>query len=129
MKFLIDECISPALAFMARDRGYHESTHVNWLGLMSKSDWHIIRRAVNDGYVVVTNNAKDFKELVNREELHAGLVCLNFPSGLVDMDIQKYLFSHALEHLDDSEPLNEVLEMTLQPGGDVEVTRYDLPPR
>ena len=31
--------------------------------------------------------------------------------------------------LDDSEPLNEVLEVTLQPGRDVEVTRYDLPPR
>ena len=37
--------------------------------------------------------------------------------------------SPALEYLDDSEPLNEVLEVTLQPGGDVEVTRYDLPPR
>ena len=37
--------------------------------------------------------------------------------------------SPALEHLDDSEPLNEVLEVTLQPGGDGEVTRYDLPPR
>lgn len=103
---------------MARDWGYHESTHVNWLGLSSKTDWTIVKRAVKDGYIVVTNNTENFRALVRREELHAGLVCLNFPAGSMNLDIQKYLFSHALEHLDDSEPLNEVLE----------VTRYDLPP-
>lgn len=104
MKFLVDECVSPALASMARDWGYHESTHVNWLGLSSKPDWTIVRRAVKDGYIVVTNNTEHFGALVRREELHAGLVCLNFPAGSMNLDIQKYLFSHALEHLDDSEP-------------------------
>ena len=39
-----------------------------------------------------------------RKELHAGLVCPNFPAGSMNLDIQKYLFSHNLEHLDDSEP-------------------------
>ena len=35
MKFLIDECLSPSLAAIARERGYPQSTHVTWLGLES----------------------------------------------------------------------------------------------
>jgi hypothetical protein len=32
-KFLIDECLSPDLAALARDRGFAESSHVTWLGI------------------------------------------------------------------------------------------------
>ncbi len=59
MKFLIDECLSPALVMLAHERGHGESTHVTWLGLRSRKDWSIVRRAVNDGYVLVTNNSTD----------------------------------------------------------------------
>ena len=54
MKFLIDECLSPTLAAIARDRGYPESMHVTWLGLRARQDWALVRRAVADGYVLVT---------------------------------------------------------------------------
>ena len=56
MKFLIDECRSPTLAAMARECGFHESTHVTWVGLRSRQDWALVRRAVEDGYVLVTPN-------------------------------------------------------------------------
>ena len=46
MKFLIDECLSPTLATLARERGYPESTHVTWLGLRARQDWALVRRAV-----------------------------------------------------------------------------------
>ena len=55
MKFLIDECLSPSLAAIAQERGYPESTHVIWLGLRARQDWTLVRRAVADGYVLVTN--------------------------------------------------------------------------
>ncbi len=58
MKFLIDECLSPELVAIARARGHGESTHVTWLGMRSRKDWSIVRRAVADGYVLVTNNAQ-----------------------------------------------------------------------
>ncbi len=32
MKFLIDECLSPDLAEVARGRGFVESSHVVWMG-------------------------------------------------------------------------------------------------
>jgi hypothetical protein len=36
VKFLVDECLSPALVGIARKRGHGESTHVTWLGLRSR---------------------------------------------------------------------------------------------
>ncbi len=70
MKFLIDECLSPDLVAIARDRGFSLSTHVTWLGLRSKKrDWTIVRRAIEDGYVLVTNNTTDFTSLAGREDV------------------------------------------------------------
>jgi hypothetical protein len=34
-KFLIDECLSPDLALLARERGFSESSHVTWLGTLA----------------------------------------------------------------------------------------------
>lgn len=59
MKFLVDECLSPEFVSVARKRGHSESTHVPWLGLRSRKDWSIVRRAIDDGYVLVTNNTTD----------------------------------------------------------------------
>ena len=53
MKFLIDECLSPELVELARERGHGESTHVTWLGLRSRQDWSILRHAIDAGYMLV----------------------------------------------------------------------------
>ncbi len=63
MKFLIDECLSPELAAIAREEGFH-SMHVTWIGLQSKSDRAIVQHAVEDDWVLVTNNAADFRRLL-----------------------------------------------------------------
>ena len=127
MKFLIDECLSPDLVTIARDRGFSLSTHVTWLGLRSRKDWTIVRRAVEDGYVLVTNNTADFTTLVEREDVHAGLICLNVAPGLMSLNVQKRLFEHTLNQLDDEEPVNEVLEITLTDDRIVRFDRYILP--
>ncbi|MER8605883.1 DUF5615 family PIN-like protein [Mesorhizobium sp. M1233] len=44
MKFLIDECLSPELAKLARERGFPESSHVRWLGLVGAKD-HMVTDA------------------------------------------------------------------------------------
>ena len=129
MKFLVDECLSPELAHVARARGFHESVHVTWLGLRSRKDWTIARRAVDDGYVFVTNNVADFAAFYRREEIHAGLVCFSVAHGRMSLTLQKQLFLLALEELAESEPVNEVIEIVAGPDGDVTVARYDLPAR
>ena len=65
MKFLIDECLSPELVALARSRGFHESTHVTWLGMRSRRDWTIVQRAIDEGFVLVTNNTVDFSRCTN----------------------------------------------------------------
>jgi len=114
VKFLIDECLSPALVRIAHGRGHGESTHTTWLGLRSRKDWSIVRRAVDAGYVLVTNNTTDFTSLVSREGVHCGLVCLDVAPGLMSLDVQRRLFTLAIDHLGDTEPINEALQITLQ---------------
>jgi predicted nuclease of predicted toxin-antitoxin system len=126
VKFLVDECLSPDLVAMARARGHGESTHVTWLGLRSRKDWAIVRRAIADGFVLVTNNTTDFISLLRREKVHAGLVCLNVAHGLMSLDVQTRLFALALDRLGDREPINELLEITLTEHRSVVVERYDL---
>ena len=125
MKFLIDECLSPKLAEIARDRDFVLSTHVNWLGLQSEEDWIIVQRAVDESYVIVTNNKTDFMDLVGRQDIHAGLVCLNAP-GLMSLKVQQDLFEFALGQLDD-EPVNDVLDITLTPELEIKCDRYAWP--
>ncbi len=127
MKFLIDECLSPDLVAIARDRGFSLSTHVTWLGLRSKKDWTIVRRAVEDGYVLVTNNTTDFTSLVGREDVHAGLVCLNVAPGLMSLQVQRVLFELALDQLAGDEPVNDVIEITLTTDRKVRINRYAWP--
>jgi len=127
VKFLIDECLSPDLVADARAGGHVDSTHVTWLSLTARPDWAIVRRALDDGFILVTNNTTDFTTLLAREELHPGLVCLNAAPGLMSLAVQKRLFGLALARLSD-EPVNEVLEITLRADGSIRVDRYDLPP-
>ena len=124
MKFLVDECLSPELVAIARERGHWETTHVTWLGMRSRRDWSVVRRAIVDGFVLVTNNTTDFTSLLEREETHPGLVCLNVAPGLMNLDVQKRLFVLALERLGDTEPINEILEVTLGTDSTVLVERY-----
>lgn len=127
MKFLIDECLSPELAELARHEGHVASTHVNWLGLTSAKDWTIARRAVDEGFVFVTNNTADFTALYDREELHVGLVCLNAAHGSLNLKLQERLFRLALAELSGDEPYNEAVEVTLLADGEIEIARYELP--
>jgi hypothetical protein len=103
VKFLVDECLTPDLVAIARARGHSESMHVTWLGLGSRTS------------------------LLRREKVHAGLVCLNVAHGLMSLDVQKRLFALALDRLRDSEPINEMLEITLMDDRSVRIERYDLP--
>ena len=124
MKFLIDECLSPALAIIARKLGFPESTHVTWLGLRSRQDWTLVRRSVQDGYVLVTNDTVDFTSLMERELRHPGLVCINVAHGLMSLDVQTKLFEHALTQLADVDLVGQVLEITLAANRAVRVDIY-----
>ncbi|MFD2051911.1 DUF5615 family PIN-like protein [Mesorhizobium calcicola] len=127
MKFLIDECLSPELAKLARERGFTESNHVRWLGLAGAKDHVVTRRAVDDGYILVTHNTTDFRGLYGREEMHVGLVAFNTALGLMSLNLQTRLFLLTLSELSGEEAWNEVLEITVDADRIVRVERFSLP--
>jgi len=137
MKFLIDECLSPALTLMAHENGYGESSHVVWRNWNGLKDWELKPLILAGDWTFVTKNAIDFRGPVHAAgsrgeyadvELHAGLVCLNGPPGLT-LDMQKELFAQVLVELDQNPDLiNQVLEVTLD-GKDLLIRRYGLPPK
>jgi hypothetical protein len=81
-------------------------------------------RIIEEDFTFVTNNARDFRKLYAKEELHAGLVII-VPQVLPVL--QRDLFALILQDLADTQDMvNEVIEVTLD-GEDAVLTRYSLP--
>ena len=111
---------------MARARGFPESMHVTWLGLQSLQDWALVRRAIDERYVTVTNNRADFTALIGREPHHPGLVCINVAHGLMSLDIQKRLFDLAMTQIADTGLAGQILEITLTADRTVLIETYSV---
>ena len=123
MRFLIDECLSVDLVTVAGQCG-HEARHVAHVGRAGWKDWNVVRYARNGDFVLVTNNASDFRRLYAAQPLHAGLIIL---IPVVDRALQRKLFRAALDELGViGEPINRVLEVDLD-GQEVILALYDLP--
>ena len=122
MRFLIDECLSVDLVTIAGDSG-HEAQHVARVGKAGWKDWNVVSYARDGDFVLVTNNASDFRRLYTTEPLHAGLVIL---IPVVGRELQRKLFRAALDELAvTGEPVNRVLEVDLD-GEEISLTLYDL---
>jgi predicted nuclease of predicted toxin-antitoxin system len=124
VRFLIDECLSVDLVTVAGQAG-HEAQHVAHVGLAGWKDWNVVRYASDGDFVLVTNNASDFRRLYAAEPLHAGLVIL---IPVVGRELQRKLIRAALDELAViGEPVNLMLEVDLD-GEEVSLTLYDWPP-
>lgn len=136
MKFLIDECLSPALRKIANARGHHESTCVRDRGWSGTLDHELMQKVLAEDFTLVTNNSVDFcgngagnlGGLHSKAEIHSGLVCLNAESGL-DLDTQRALFAAALDVIEqqDLDLVNKALELFLLAEGPLEFSIYDIP--
>jgi hypothetical protein len=135
MNFLIDECLSPQLVKLAKEAGHETSSHVSWLGRAGTKDWDLMPFILAGDWTFVTCNSVDFRGSASnpgdkgqyaRVELHAGLVCLNWPHGS-RLNVQLDMFAIALQDLaEDTDMVNQALEVTLI-DGEVQVGRYPLP--
>ncbi len=134
-KFLIDECLSPALVGQAVDAGHVESTCVRNRGLAGTKDWHLTELVVAGDFTLVTHNSADFRGKGAEEpgglyadlEVHAGLVCLN-SVHVMTVPRQKRLFQQVLEVLAERPDLvNASLEVFEEEDGTVHIEIYDIP--
>jgi predicted nuclease of predicted toxin-antitoxin system len=123
MKFLIDECLSIDLVSTANQAG-HEAYHIARVGRAGWKDWNVARRAEDGDFVLVTNNASDFRRIYARRQIHAGLIIM-IPA--VNRQAQQRLFLGALDEIAlTGDLINRVLEVDVD-GDDVTFTLYDLP--
>ena len=123
MRFLIDECLHPSLTDVANHAG-HEAHHVAHYGLASTKDHDLMRVVLEKDFVLVTNNAVDFRRLYGHRQLHAGLVIL-VPQ--VRPELQRYLFAAALAEIRaDDGLINEALEVRIEED-QVVFNRYNWP--
>ena len=87
-------------------------------------------------WTFVTNNSIDFRGPADKPgssgeyadvTLHAGLVCITAPGGL-SLAIQRQLFELILNDLvRNGDLINQVLEVVLDRGGEVQATRREMP--
>jgi predicted nuclease of predicted toxin-antitoxin system len=123
MRFLIDECLSIDLVSVASQASY-EAQHVAHVGKAGWKDWNVVRHAAEGDFVLVTNNASDFRRLYGSQSLHAGLIII-VPS--VTRAMQQQMFRGALDELASfGEPINCVLEVDID-GEDLTFNFYELP--
>jgi len=124
VRFLIDECLTVELAREAERDGY-EAHHIAHLGRASWKDWALRDYAIRHDFVLVTNNASDFRVLYAATDLHPGLVIL-VPN--VVQERQVLLFREALKKLARcGDTVNKVLEVDIA-GDDITLSLYDFPP-
>jgi predicted nuclease of predicted toxin-antitoxin system len=123
-RFLIDENLSPALVEPARRRGY-EAMHVNYLGLHTETDWDLLKVIAEQDWVLVTNNAIEFRGRYRDIELHPGVIFL-LPA--VRRAEQLRLFEAALHHVStDGDMVNRALDVAFDRNRAAIVTAYHLP--
>ena len=91
----MDECLSVDLVAVAGESG-HEAQHVAHIGRAGWKDWNVVRYAHAGDFILVTNNASDFRQLYSAQLLHAGLIIL---IPVINRVVQRQLFKAALDEL------------------------------
>ena len=112
MRLFLDECISPRIADPLNAEG-HVVTPLRDVGGLGEPDYKVLRRCIDQDYVLVTQDARDFRQLVGREKIHPGLIIL--PN--LGRRETATLLREAIDYLDGSgDPMdlmvNGVLEVT-----------------
>jgi predicted nuclease of predicted toxin-antitoxin system len=124
MRLFLDECLSPRVAneLMAED-GYYV-VHPRNQGGLGEADHTVLARCIADDLIIVTENARDFRALAARADIHPGMIIL----PCLDRFAAKNLLKAAIAYLrtlgDPSDIMvNKVLEVEVD--GTFEL--YNLP--
>lgn len=121
MQLFIDECLSPSLAQELNDTGQHVCQHPRDFGGRGAPDHVVLARCIEHSLTIVTQNAKDFRALVGRQEIHPGLIILPCVGKARSRDLLNRVLQH-LQGMGDPNAImiNKVLEITTN--GSIQIT-------
>src|SRR4051812_42644176 len=120
MKFLIDECLSVKLAETANNRGFvaYHVVYRNWSGM---KDPEVQQKLLEEELILVTNNRDDFLKLIQKVELHPGLVVI------IENARRAQQVAHFNAALDVLEGMTSVINKVVEVSPDETITVYDMP--
>jgi predicted nuclease of predicted toxin-antitoxin system len=93
VKLWIDEDLSPSLVEVCH-AGYH-ATSVRDRDKLSTKDHALAQILLNEGWILVTNNAGDFLKLAERAEVHPGLVFIEL--GSAEMEREQFMVNRVVD--------------------------------
>ena len=96
MQLFLDECLSPNVANELSAEDGHYVIHPRNNGGRGDPDHKVLERCLSEDLVIVTENAKDFRALAERSDIHPGIIILPCVGKLK----AKALIKKAIEHLD-----------------------------
>jgi predicted nuclease of predicted toxin-antitoxin system len=76
VRLFIDECLSPQLALRLNATGSFDAVHPLHVGRRGEPDHRVLEWCLAEDRVIVTENARDFRRLVGKTEVHPGLIIL-----------------------------------------------------
>jgi predicted nuclease of predicted toxin-antitoxin system len=119
--FFIDECLTLDLVAEAHSRGHH-ATHVTFRSLNGTADESLAPILLEENFVLVTNNGKDFLKIYSSQEVHPGLIII-IPKDINAVE-QVKLFDLVLDVIEPMDTLiNKVI--TINESGDIKLA--DMP--
>lgn len=124
MRLFLDECLSPRVAneLMAEDG--HYVVHPRNQGGLGEADHTVLARCVADDLIIVTENARDFRALAARADIHPGMIILPCLDRFAAKDLLKTAIAH-LRTLGD--PSNIMVNRVLEVEANGAFELYDLP--
>jgi predicted nuclease of predicted toxin-antitoxin system len=76
VRLFVDECLSPRIATRLNETARHDAVHPLHVGRRGEPDHQILARCIAEDRVIVTENGRDFRQLVAGADLHPGLMIL-----------------------------------------------------
>lgn len=115
VRLFLDECLSPRIAQSLNAEGIHLAQHPRDFGGLGAPDHQVLARCIDQDFVLVTQNARDFRALVNVSDIHPGLVIL--PPD--DRERSELLLRAAIDFLSaQGDPMDTMVNRVLEVSAD-----------
>jgi predicted nuclease of predicted toxin-antitoxin system len=130
VRLWFDEDLSPTLVQVAEGQGF-EATCNRDRGMLGCKDHQLRHVTQAEDYVLVTDNASDFRPMFARDAIHPGLVVM---PGTVGRDAQKALLGAAIGYIVDlardagEEPADFMVNKLVEIDADGTCSAQELPP-
>lgn len=124
MRLFLDECLSPRVANELIAEEGHYVVHPRNQGGLGDADHTVLARCVQDDLIIVTENARDFRALAARADIHPGMIIL----PCLDRFAGKALLKAAIVYLKTlGDPSDIMVNKVLEVQSDGAMALYDLP--